>query len=55
MEPRFHALGRTDAMRQLHVTFTLRAGAAGHLIRIISARDMHRRERVTYEQVEKDS
>jgi hypothetical protein len=54
-EPRFHALGRTAGMRPLHVTFTLRAGAAGRLIRIISARDMHRRERVTYEQIEKDS
>jgi uncharacterized DUF497 family protein len=54
-EPRFHALGRTAGMRLLHVTFTLRNSAAGRLIRIISARDMHRRERVTYEQIEKDS
>lgn len=51
-EPRYHALGRTDGGRLLHVTFTLRAG--GTLIRIISARDMHRSERRFYEQAEKD-
>ena len=45
-EPRFHALGRTDGGRKLHVTFTLRAG--GKLIRVISARDMNRKERVVY-------
>jgi hypothetical protein len=54
-EPRFHALGRTDDKRPLHVKFTLRAAAVGQLIRIISARDMHRRERVTYEQAEKNT
>jgi uncharacterized DUF497 family protein len=42
-EGRFHALGRTDDDRLLHVTFTLRA--QGSLIRVISARDMHRKER----------
>lgn len=42
-EPRFHALGMTDDRRLLHVTFTLRAQST--LIRIISARDMHRKER----------
>jgi len=47
VEPRFHALGRTVAGRGLHVTFTLRAGNAR--IRVISARDMHRKERVVYE------
>ncbi|MFP4561612.1 MAG: BrnT family toxin [Thiohalorhabdus sp.] len=47
-EPRFHALGRTDEGRQLHLTFTLRA--QGTLIRVISARDMHRKERAIYEQ-----
>ena len=47
-EQRFHGLGRTDDGRLLHVTFTLRAG--GRLIRVISARPMHRRERVRYEQ-----
>jgi uncharacterized DUF497 family protein len=47
-EARYHALGRTDTARQLHVTFTLRSGGA--LIRVISARDMHRKERAIYEQ-----
>jgi uncharacterized protein len=47
-EARFHALGRTDAGRLLHVTFTLRHDDT--LIRVISARPMHRNERVRYEQ-----
>jgi len=47
-EARFHALGRTDNGRLLHVTFTLRQGAT--LIRVISARDMHRTERNRYAQ-----
>ena len=50
-EIRNHALGKTDAGRRLHVTFTLRGG--GTLIRVISARDMHRKERAVYEQREK--
>ncbi|MFI4988308.1 MAG: BrnT family toxin [Alphaproteobacteria bacterium] len=45
-EARFHALGRSDAARRLHVTFTTRQN--GTLIRVISARDMHRRERGRY-------
>ena len=47
-EVRMHALGQTDAGRLLHITFTLRGGAS--LIRVISARAMHRKERVDYEQ-----
>lgn len=47
-EARYHALGRTDDDRQLHVTFTLRA--KGTLIWVISARDMNRKERTVYEQ-----
>ncbi len=47
-EPRFHALGKTHEGRRLHITFTLRD--AGHSIRVISARDMHRKERAIYEQ-----
>jgi uncharacterized DUF497 family protein len=47
-EPRFHALGRTDESRPRHITFTLRV--AGEKIRVISARDMHRKERSIYEQ-----
>ena len=46
-EPRFHALGKTNEGRLLHVTFTLRDSATK--IRIISARDMHRKERGIYE------
>ncbi len=47
-ENRYHALGITDDERFLHITFTLRA--SGALIRIISARDMLRKERKIYEQ-----
>ena len=47
-ELRFHALGKTHEGRRLHITFTLRN--AGQFIRVISARDMHRKERVIYEQ-----
>lgn len=47
-ESRLHALGRTDAGRLLHISFTLRDG--GKLIRVISARAMHRKERLRYEQ-----
>ena len=46
-ESRFHALGKSDEHRQLHITFTLRQ--AGEKMRIISARDMHKKERVIYE------
>ena len=52
-EVRYHALGRTDDARLLHIAFTLRNGRK--LIRIISARDMHRKERFFYEQSKKDS
>lgn len=47
-EARFHALGRTDDGRLLHITFTVRSG--GRKIRVISARDMHRKERTIYGQ-----
>ncbi len=47
-ELRFHALGKADDGRPLHITFTLRE--SGTLIRVISARDMHRKERAIYEQ-----
>ena len=46
-EARYHALGQTDGARKLHVTFTLRGGRT--LIRVISARDMHRKERAVYD------
>ena len=45
-EPRYHALGKTAEGRMLHVVFTLRR--QGTLIRVISARDMHRKERKIY-------
>lgn len=44
-EPRFYALGHTDAGRYLFVVFTIR----GRMIRVISARDMNRRERKAYD------
>jgi uncharacterized protein len=47
-EERYHALGKTDEGRTLHITFTLRK--AGEKIRVISARDMHKNERTIYEQ-----
>lgn len=47
-EIRLHALGRSDAGRLLHITFTLRHGRT--MIRVISARPMHRQERRRYEQ-----
>lgn len=47
-EPRFNALGKTVENRLLHVTFTLRQ--TGTMIRVISARDMNRKERKIYEQ-----
>ena len=46
-EPRFHALGKSADGRLLHVSFTVRR--AGTRIRVISARPMHRKERMIYE------
>ena len=50
VELRVHALGKTDEGRMLHITFTLRK--SGGLIRVISGRDMHRKERTVYEQAD---
>jgi len=47
-EASYHAYGKTDKDRKLHIAFTLREN--GTLIRVISARDMHRKERVIYDQ-----
>jgi uncharacterized DUF497 family protein len=47
-EQRFNALGQTTQGRLLHVTFTLRQNET--LIRVISARDMNRKERKICEQ-----
>lgn len=46
-EPRFHALGMTEAGRALHVTFTLRQDATK--VRVILARSINRKERSIYE------
>jgi uncharacterized DUF497 family protein len=43
-EVRYYALGKTNAERLLFVVFTIR----GDLIRVISARDMSKRERKEY-------
>jgi uncharacterized DUF497 family protein len=47
-ESRYLALGKTNRARRLTVIFTLRQSAT--LIRVISARDQHRKERKLYEQ-----
>ncbi len=44
-ENRFYALGHTDGSRMLFVVFTVRR----NLIRVISARDMNRKEREVYQ------
>jgi uncharacterized DUF497 family protein len=45
-EPRFGVLGKTFSGRYLHVAFTVRDGR----VRVISARPMHRKEKMSYEQ-----
>jgi uncharacterized DUF497 family protein len=45
-EARYQALGQTDSGRSLFISFTVRRS----LVRVISARDMTRREVRTYEQ-----
>jgi len=45
-EPRYWALGRSDEGRHLFVVFTIRRDGAK--LRVISARDMHRKERARY-------
>ena len=44
-ESRFYGLGQTDSGRRLFVVFTVR----GTLIRVISAREMNRREKREYD------
>ena len=50
-EKRYYALGKTDADRFLYIVFTVREKQ----IRIISARDMNKKERQVYISYEKDS
>jgi uncharacterized DUF497 family protein len=45
-EQRYHGLGQTKSGRKLQVTFTLR----GEKVRIISIRDMDRKEKKQYEE-----
>jgi uncharacterized DUF497 family protein len=52
-EPRYHALGKATEGRRLHITFTLRGDC--QLIRVISARDMNRKEQAIYEQAPEDN
>ena len=44
-EKRFYALGKTDQERKLFIVFTIRRKK----IRIISSRDMNKKERIFYE------
>ncbi|KPA10635.1 protein containing DUF497 [Candidatus Magnetomorum sp. HK-1] len=46
-ETRYYALGRTDNNRKLFIAFTIR----NDLIRVISARDMSRKEREIYQKL----
>jgi len=48
VELRFHAYGKSDDGRHLQVSFALRNN--GRLVRVISARDMSRKERAVYDQ-----
>jgi hypothetical protein len=45
LEPRYHALGSSDCGRALMIVFTIR----NQCIRVISARDQSRKERLVYE------
>lgn len=49
-EPRYYVLGQTDAGRALFVVVTIRA----KLIRVISARDMSKREAKEYQRAQDD-
>lgn len=50
-EKRFYALGKTDLKRTLFIAFTVR----DNLIRVISARDMNRKEREVYNHDQKNT
>jgi uncharacterized protein len=51
-EPRYHALGQATEGRRLHCSYALRGD--GRLIRVISARDMARKEQAIYVQAPQD-
>lgn len=50
-EKRFYALGQTDSERMLFMVFTIRSD----MIRVISARDMNRKERTAYKSHEEEN
>lgn len=51
-EQRYYALGKTDSNRFLFIAFTIRE----QLVRVISARDMNKKERRKYEEkIKRDS
>jgi uncharacterized protein len=50
-EKRYYLLGETNQKRTLFVVFTMR----NNKIRIISSRDMHRKERGEYEKLKENS
>ncbi len=50
-EDRYRVLGKTDEGRILFLAFTLRGGK----IRVITARDAHKKERKAYEKAEKSA
>jgi uncharacterized DUF497 family protein len=49
-EERFKAIGRANDGRAILIVFTLRKRAGRTFIRPISARDMHQREVISYEE-----
>lgn len=51
IERRFQALGKTNQSRLLFLSFTVR----NNKVRIISARDMSKREGVVYEKIKADT
>ena len=50
-ERRYFVLGKTNQDREIFLVFTLR----GNLIRVISARDMNKKERMEYETVQRNT
>ncbi len=50
-EKRYYLLGKTDEARLLFIVFTVRK----KLVRVISARDMSRKERKVYQSYEKEN
>ena len=50
-ESRHFVLGKTDSGRKLFIVFTIR----DDLIRVISARDMSKKERLIYEKAQKNT